>query len=141
MSELKPHDKAVILLVEDNHADVTLVEEALSEAGVVCTLQVVTDGSEAIEMIERLDADASLPGPELILLDLNLPRVSGEDVLRRVRSKGRCQAIPVLVVSSSAAPVDRQRAMSLGATDYFRKPSSLDEFLELGPKVRDLLRS
>ena len=129
-----------ILLVEDNPADVTLVEEALSEAGMNCILELATDGSKAIELIERIDA-GSRPCPALMLLDLNLPRVSGEAVLQRLRDSQRCNAMRVLVVSSSAAPSDRDRAMKLGATDYFRKPSSLAEFLELGPKVRSLLNS
>lgn len=76
----------------------------------------------------------------MILLDLNLPQVNGVEVLRRIRASKACGSVKILIITSSNAAHDRQRAMELGATDYFRKPSSLEQYLTLGPKIRDLLR-
>jgi DNA-binding response OmpR family regulator len=73
-------------------------------------------------------------------LDLNLPKVGGEAVLERVRSSPACKGVKVIVVSSSDAPSDRKRVMELGANEYFRKPSSLEQFMEFGPKVLALLQ-
>jgi CheY-like chemotaxis protein len=131
--------RATVLLVEDNPSDVLLIREALSRDAVECELHVVSDGAQAIEYIERLDADPRLPCPKLLMLDLNLPRESGEEVLKRVRLSARCKGIDVLIMSSSDAQSERQRAIRLGATDYFRKPSSLQEFMGLGPKVNSFL--
>jgi CheY-like chemotaxis protein len=130
---------AHILLVEDNRADANLVEEALDEVNLDYGLSIMRDGAQAIEFLDRIDADPSLPRPDLVMLDLNLPKVSGEEVLKRVRRSPICRAIQVLIISSSDAPRDRQRAKELGASGYFRKPSSLEQFMELGPKVRAML--
>jgi DNA-binding response OmpR family regulator len=136
MSEKRP----VVLLVEDNPADADLVEEAFSEAHIDCLLDILRDGAQAIDFIERLDSGLSEACPDLFLLDLNLPKVGGEAVLKRVRSSPVCKSVKVLIVSSSDAPSDRKRAMDLGASDYFRKPSSLEQFMEFGSKVRVLLQ-
>jgi CheY-like chemotaxis protein len=128
-----------ILLVEDNPADAVLVAEAFEEARFDCAITVVHDGEQAVAFLDALDADASQDCPDLILLDLNLPKVSGTAVLERLRASPRCAEIKVLIVSSSDAPADRQKAMTLGASDYFRKPSSLKEFMLLGAKVKSML--
>jgi CheY-like chemotaxis protein len=130
-----------VLLVEDNPADANLVEEALLEADLNCDLSVVRDGAQAIEFFERLDSGLSEEFPHLVLLDLNLPKVQGEAVLERVRSSPKYGAAKVFIISSSGATKDRERAMKLGANDYFRKPSSLAQFMELGPRVRAMLES
>ena len=134
------HRQAFVLLVEDNPADAILVEEALSEARVQCGLHVVGDGTKAVEFIGRVEKGQE-PCPDLVLLDLNLPRLSGGEVLKRLRTSPSFHSVKVLIVTSSNAASDRERAMSLGATDYFRKPSTLTQFLELGPKVRQMLES
>lgn len=128
-----------LLLVEDNSADADLVEEALAEAQLKCDLSIVRDGMQAIEFIESLDADVSRPVPDLVLLDLNLPKIRGEDVLNRLRSSPKCRAAKVLVISSSNEPTDREFSMKMGANEYFRKPSNLQQYMELGPIVRALL--
>jgi CheY-like chemotaxis protein len=137
---MKPDRQAIVLLVEDNPADALLVEEALSEAQVKCGLQIVGDGTKAVEFITRVETGTE-PCPDLILLDLNLPRLSGGEVLKRLRSSPSFGAVKVLIVTSSNAASDREQAMALGANDYFRKPSTLVQFLELGPKVRQMLES
>jgi chemotaxis family two-component system response regulator Rcp1 len=130
-----------ILLVEDNPADANLVEEALAEAQLDCRLSIVREGAQAIAFIDDLDADTARPRPDIVLLDLNLPKVSGAAVLKRVRLSPTCGAVKVLIVSSSDVPADREQAMALGASDYFRKPSDLDQFMELGPKIRAMLEA
>jgi len=130
----------LVLLVEDNPADANLVKEAFAEEQIDSTLQVVRDGATAIEFLDRVDADQSAQRPDLVLLDLNLPKISGEDVLKRIRVSPRCTDTKVLIISSSDLGSDRERVMGLGATAYFRKPSTLDEFLQLGPTVRRLLQ-
>ena len=130
--------RASVLLVEDNPADASLVEEALSEAHVNCGLQVLGDGKKAFEYITLIEQNET-PCPDLVMLDLNLPRISGEEVLKRLRRSAKCGLVKVLIITSSNTPADRERMMDLGATDYFRKPSSLEQFLELGPKVRQML--
>jgi len=130
-----------ILLVEDNAADANLVEEAIAEEQLACALQILRDGAKAIDFMDQVDSDESQRRPDLVLLDLNLPQVSGEQVLKRIRLSRRCENTKVLIVSSSNAPSDRERALELGATGYFRKPSDLDQFMQLGPRIRELLRS
>jgi len=130
----------LVMLVEDNAADANLVQEALAEEQLDSALDILGDGIKAIDFIDRMDADGEYPRPDLVLLDLNLPRASGEDVLRRLQRSPRRHGIKVLIISSSGAPADRDRALALGATGYFRKPSDLDQFLELGPIVRELLK-
>jgi CheY-like chemotaxis protein len=134
-------DKPNVLLVEDNPADINLVEEALEEARLDCSLHIMRDGVRAFEFLEQLDAEPDRPAPDVVLLDLNLPKISGEEVLKRVRTSPKCEGVKVLIISSSDAPADRERVMKLGATDYFRKPSGLAQFMLLGPKVRAMIES
>lgn len=132
-------EKPFVLIVEDNPADINLIEEAFAEADLDCDLSILRSGEQAIELIDSLDSGSSSWCPDLVLLDLNLPKVSGEMVLARVRSSPHCQGTEVLVISSSNAPSDRDRINKLGAVGYFQKPSNLEQFMMLGPKVRTLL--
>jgi len=88
---------------------------------------------------EQADADASSPCPDLILLDINMPRYKGGDILRKLRASARCKDALVLIVTSSDSQRDREDMEGLGANGYFRKPSEFSEFMKLGPLVRDLL--
>jgi CheY-like chemotaxis protein len=101
-------------------------------------LEVVNDGERAIQMLDRVDAGSESALPTLLLLDVNVPRKSGTEVLERLRRSPRCGEIPVVMISSSDSPLDRKRAFDLGATEYFHKPSSLMEFMQLGKLVRRL---
>ena len=121
-----------ILLAEDNPADAALVRKALEEHGVEGELLVIDDGEMAIEFIQALDADLSAACPGLAIIDLNLPKKPGREVLERMRLSERCRHIPVMILSSSDAERDRADAARLGATRYIRKPSRLEEFLSLG---------
>ena len=130
-----------IVLVEDAGPDVFLVREALRQSGLEFDLRVFEDGEQAAEFIAGLDRDQTVPCPDLLLLDLNLPKKDGEQVLARLRQSSRCARAPVLIVTSSDSPDDKARVARLGATQYFRKPSQLDDFMKLGPLVKDLLES
>ena len=128
----------VILLVEDNNADVHLVQEALSEHRVKHSLTVLHDGESAIRYIEAVDDEASTC-PSLVVLDLNLPRKSGRDVLEKMRHSPRCGGIPIMILSSSGADNDKAEAKALGATVYIKKPSNLSQFLSIGEVIKELL--
>jgi CheY-like chemotaxis protein len=128
-----------IVLVEDAEPDVFLVREALQRAGLESDLEVLDDGEKALDFIDRLEQDPAAPRPHLVLLDLNLPKKSGSQVLERVRQSPACGDVPVVILTSSESPADKERAAQFKATEYFKKPSRLDDFLKLGPLVSDLL--
>ena len=129
-----------VLLAEDNPGDVFLVRRALEKHGLRdVELVVVEDGQAALRYIERVDADDSVACPNLALLDLNLPRATGSRILTRIRQSRRCSGIPIIIVTSSDSPLDRDAASQLGATAYFQKPGDLAGFMRLGQVVRDAL--
>jgi len=124
--------------VEDNLADAGLVREALEEHGVEGDLLLLNDGDKAIRFVQELDARA-VECPELVIVDLNLPKRPGRDVLEVLRKSNNCRDATIVVLSSSDAPQDKAEAFRLGATQYIRKPLRLAEFLELGAIFRDLI--
>ena len=130
-----------ILLAEDSAADVGIVRLALKDQGLNYVLHVARDGEEAIAFIEKADADSKAPGLDFLLLDMHLPRYNGEQILQRLRSTERYAQTPVVVMTASAAPEDEDRAQKHAALFYFRKPSRLQEFIELGAIVRDILKT
>jgi len=125
--------------VEDAEPDVFLVREALERDGLEFELEVLDDGEKAVDFIDRIDQDPGIRRPNLLLLDLNLPKKSGGQVLERVRQSPVCAHVPVVILTSSDSPMDKARAAQYKATEYFKKPSKWDEFMRLGPLVRDLL--
>ncbi|HUP02905.1 MAG TPA: response regulator [Bryobacteraceae bacterium] len=127
-----------ILVAEDNLADVYLIRAALKEHGVDHPLQVVADGAEALRVLDERErcAEAQL---DLIILDLNLPRHDGIEILERLHSARKLRGAPVVVLTSSDSLDDRTAAKQLGAARFLRKPSSLAEFLALGAVFKDLL--
>jgi chemotaxis family two-component system response regulator Rcp1 len=129
-----------ILLVEDNAADVHLVRESLALHKVGNELTVLKDGAKAIHYIEAIDR-SDVACPKLVVLDLNLPKTSGRDVLKRIRQSPRCAQIPVVILSSSGAHKDREDARILGATQYIKKSSDLSKFMEIGAVLKALLET
>jgi chemotaxis family two-component system response regulator Rcp1 len=129
----------VVLLADDNPSDVYLIREALREHSVDCVLRVVSDGKAALGVVSGEMADADTSSLGLIILDLNLPRHDGIEILQKLRESTAFEHIPVVVLTSSDSPRDRVLANQLGATRYLRKPTSLDEFLSLGAIFKDLL--
>ena len=136
VTESRPYQ---ILLAEDSAADVGIVRIALRNQGFDYVLHVARDGEEAISFIEKADKDQKAPGPDLLLLDMHLPKYNGEEILRCLRSTERYGQIPVVVMTSSDAPADQDRAQKHAALVYFRKPSRLAEFTQLGVIVREVL--
>jgi len=128
-----------IVLAEDNPADVGLVREALREYHVDCDLHVIPDGQEVLAFIDRLEADSKLPCPDLLLLDLSLPKHDGRHILRYLRSSERCGRTPVVVLTGSDGVDDRAAAEKNAALHYFRKTASLDQFLRLGGIVKAVI--
>src|SRR5262249_12656232 len=109
------------------------------EAGLNCTLTVAEDGEKALRLIEQLDRDSKAPPLDLLLLDLHLPKRDGADVLKGLRSAERSGRTPVIVMTSSDAPQDHEMAQKHAAIHYFRKPASLDEFMQLGTIAHAIL--
>ena len=136
----RPRDERIqILLAEDNTGDVVLIREAFKGLKRSHDLLVVQDGEKAIDLIDRIDQQESVPCPSLLLLDLNLPRRSGTEVLRRLRQSPKCGGIPVVILTSSDAPKDRESAEQFAVDCYFRKPSNLNEFMKIREIVNRIL--
>jgi CheY-like chemotaxis protein len=124
-------DPIDILLVEDNPGDVRLTEEAFKEGRINNTLHVVTDGQEAMDYLKRRGEYADAKRPHLVLLDLNLPKMDGLDVLEEIRADGDLTRLPVIILTSSEAEEDVVRSYELNTNAYLTKPVGPDEFLEL----------
>lgn len=120
-----------ILLVEDSPSDTDLTVEALASAKVTNRLSIVEDGVQAMEFLHREGPYAQAPRPDLILLDLNLPRKDGREVLAEIRSDAKLTAIPVVVLTTSQAEQDVLRAYALHANCYITKPVDFQQFLEV----------
>jgi CheY-like chemotaxis protein len=117
-----------ILLVEDSPGDVNLTREAMIEARVANTLAVARDGEEALDYVYQRGQFSSAPRPDLILLDLNLPRVNGREVLAELKAAPDLARIPIVVLTSSAAEADIVRSYDLHANAYVTKPVGFDGF-------------
>jgi CheY-like chemotaxis protein len=127
-----------LLLAEDNLPDTLLVREAIRMENLPLEIFIVSDGQKAIEFIERAESDPEAPCPQFVLLDLNLPKRDGFEVLDRLRASTKCKDVPVVIVTSSDAPADLKRATERGA-GYFRKPPSYQAFLKLGTVLKQLM--
>jgi two-component system, chemotaxis family, response regulator Rcp1 len=127
-----------IVLIEDSLADVGLIREALREHDVPADLEVLADGETAFRYWDRFFIATPPTCPDLVLLDLNLPKRSGFEILRRIREVPHWSAIGVVRMSSSTSARDMQQASALGILHYFRKPTHFDEFLELGRLIKSL---
>lgn len=129
-------------MIEDNPTDVFLIKEALRVHSINAQLQILEDGEEAINLIERLDSSSSdISCPDLILLDINLPRTDGFTVLEHLHQSRQCSSIPVVIMSSSEASVDRMKATNLHAREYFQKPAGFEAFLKIGLIIENILKT
>jgi two-component system, chemotaxis family, response regulator Rcp1 len=126
-----------VLLVEDNPGDVRLTQEALKEGRVMVNLTVAADGVEAMEILNRKGPYKEKPRPDLILLDLNLPKKNGREVLLEIKADAELRRIPVIVMTTSKAEQDIHRAYNLNANCYITKPVDLDEFLHVVRSIED----
>ena len=120
-----------ILLVEDNPADAKLFQLAVEEAGADLSIAVVADGIQAIEYITRSGSYGNVPLPGLVVLDLNLPRMDGHEVVLKLKSDPAFALLPIVVLSSSANPADIQRAYRQGVSAYLQKPADADRMFEM----------
>jgi CheY-like chemotaxis protein len=127
-----------IVLVEDNPADVRLLQELLldTKTGDI-TMTVCQDGDEAIECVFRRGSYKTLPEADLVLLDLNLPRRNGYDVLRELKNNAGTRSVPVLILSSSGAPSDIRRAYDMHANSYIQKPATLEGAEQIARVIRE----
>jgi CheY-like chemotaxis protein len=123
--------KADVLLVEDSAAEARLACEALKETRFPVQLHVVSDGIEAMEFLRREGAHKGAPRPQLVLLDLNLPRKDGREVLRDIKADENLRSIPVVILTTSQAQSDIRRAYESYANCYIQKPLELDGFIEI----------
>lgn len=131
MSTLALGRQVEILLVEDNPGDIRLTREALKEAKVVNRLHTVTDGAEAIAFLRRERGYENAVRPDLILLDLNLPRKDGKDVLAEIKSDPELKRMPVVVLTTSQAEQDILRSYDLHANCFISKPVEITRFLQV----------
>lgn len=122
-----PVELMSILLVEDSLADTELILDALQTAKVANHVTVVRDGAAALEYLEEHRADL----PDLIILDLNLPRLSGHEVLAAIRSDQTTRRVPVAVLTTSSAEADVARSYDLGANCFLTKPVDIDQFIDV----------
>jgi len=129
--------KLKILLVEDELDDIKLTERALSRSSVKSELFVVRDGQEALDFLYRQGKFADAPRPDLIFLDLKLPKVNGHEVLAKIKQDERLRRIPVIVLTISRSEEDMVKAYDSGASGYIHKPVSSSEFIKVVNTVRD----
>ncbi len=127
----------VILLVEDNAGDVRLTREAFREGKVGNELAVATDGVEALAFLRREPPHANAPRPDLILLDLNIPKMDGRQVLAEIKSDPSLRRIPVVILTTSKAEEDVARSYDLHANCYITKPVDFDKFLAVVRSIDD----
>jgi two-component system, chemotaxis family, response regulator Rcp1 len=126
-----------ILLVEDSPADVRLTREALKDAKVLNDLHVASDGVEALAFLRKEGPHAGAPTPDLVILDLNLPRMDGKEVLVALKGDPSLRHIPVAVLTTSAEEADVYETYDLGANCYITKPVNLDQFIQVVQAVDD----
>jgi two-component system response regulator len=133
--------KTRILLIEDNPGDVDLLRLALRTAGFDCELTVLDDGGEAMAMVHGQGKYAGISPPDLVVLDLNIPKNDGIEIVESMRSSAVFRETRVVVLSSSSSPRDYARLERFNIARYITKPPDLDEYLSIGAQLRDLVHA
>jgi CheY-like chemotaxis protein len=131
MTQSLPGRQIEVLLVEDDPGDVLMTKEAFEDYKLNNRLHVVTDGAEAMGFLRRQGEHADAPRPDLVLLDLNLPRMDGREVLQAIKSDPELASIPVVVLTTSEAEEDVLRSYSLHANAYVTKPVDFERFIQV----------
>jgi CheY-like chemotaxis protein len=131
-------EKNQLLVIEDNPADVDLLRRALDGANLNFELTVVDDGAKALALLR---AGAETPAPDLAIVDLNLPKHNGLEVIERMRANPTFREVPVVILTSSSAPRDRSSLDRFGVRKYLVKPADLDEYMEIGWEIREVLEA
>jgi CheY-like chemotaxis protein len=137
MTPTAPTPPVDILLVEDSLADIEFTREGLAELRFANTLHVVKDGDAAVDFLRRRGEYAGAPEPGLVLLDLNLPRKHGFEVLREIKTDGALRHIPVIVLSTSSAEQDIKQSYALNANSFVTKPVELDNYLAVIRAIKE----
>lgn len=137
MIEDKNTNSIEILLVEDSPGDQRLTKEALKEGKINNNLYIVEDGEEAIAFLKKQDPFKNVPKPDLILLDLNLPKMNGQEVLKIIKADERLKRIPVVILTTSQADEDILNAYNLNANCYITKPVDFDQFIHVVNKIQE----
>lgn len=133
-----PHSQTFdILLVEDDPGDAGLTKAALAQARILCQLHHVSDGVEAMAFLRRQGVHANAPTPHLVLLDLNMPRMGGREVLAAMRGDEALHKIPVVVLTTSDVEADIETSYELGANSFITKPVDIDQFIDSIKAVGD----
>jgi two-component system response regulator len=127
----------VILMVEDNPTDILIAQEGFSDAAMLNTLYVAPDGIEAIEFLHQRGKYAAAPRPDLIVLDLNMPRKNGHEVLAEIKIDDQLKDIPVVILTTSKSREDITKAYGLHANCYISKPVDFDEFTRVVQTIQD----
>lgn len=130
--------KPTILLCEDNEADIELTLDAFAEAQFDCTFLIARDGDEAIEILYKKEPHENAPSPDIVLLDLNMPRTDGKEVLKMMKRDPLLSEVKVVVLSSSSADKDMFDVHDLKATGYIVKPADADKFIEMVKQLEQL---
>jgi two-component system, chemotaxis family, response regulator Rcp1 len=134
---MKPIFPTTLLLVEDSPGDVRLKQEAFREANQNINLHVAWDGAEAMAFLNRHGANLNAPRPDLILLDLNLPKMDGREVLAQIKENDSLKTIPTVILTTSEAEADIDRSYRLKANCYLNKPVELEAFEALVKSIND----
>lgn len=130
-------DPIHILLVEDNEGDIVLTTEALEEGKISNSLSVVRDGQEAIDYLEKNNGFEEAATPDLVLLDINLPKINGHDVLKHIKGSSELQTIPVVMLTTSSDSVDIKKSYNNHSNCYITKPVDINDFLEVISTIED----
>ncbi|QIB73019.1 response regulator [Halogeometricum borinquense] len=133
----KDNEPIEILLVEDNPGDVRLTEKGLQKGNVTNNLHVVPNGIEALEFLRQENEYTDAPRPDLILLDLDMPKMGGKEVLREIKTDSDLKRLPVVVLSSSDAEEDIAKSYDLHANAYLTKPVDFEGFLDIAQSIED----
>jgi two-component system, chemotaxis family, response regulator Rcp1 len=141
LKDALPIPAARILVIEDNASDVFLLNRALKKQALPCELVHLPNGGEALAFIRRQGIHCNAVTPDLILVDLNLSKYTGEEILREIRGAGHLTGIPVCVWSSSRSGRDEALLKTLGVARFITKPAGLDQFMEIGKTLKDMLAS
>jgi two-component system response regulator len=134
-------NQRVLLYVEDEDAAVFLLETALKEADIDVALYRVADGDEAMAFLKKSGDYRDMPRPDLVLLDLNLPRRTGLEVLSEMKNSEDLRSLQVVVFTSSSLPTDKRKSLALGAREYITKPASFDGFVAAVKSACSLMKN
>jgi CheY-like chemotaxis protein len=134
---LIPHERVEILLVEDNPGDIRLIQEAFKEGGFSSNLNITRDGEQAMAFLRQEGEYSESPRPRFIILDLNLPRKDGREVLAEIKADKKLRQIPVVILSTSTSAEDVRHAYDLHANCYVPKPLDIEHLVEFGRSLEE----